>query len=59
VEKLQEEIAKDSQHLRHLISICEGKYQVLSKKEEMNSVNHFNNLSNDCRPKTGWGDCTK
>jgi centromeric protein E len=24
VEKLQEEIAKDSQHLRHLISICEG-----------------------------------
>jgi hypothetical protein len=33
VEKLQEEIAKDSQHLRHLISICEGKYY---QKEEMN-----------------------
>ena len=24
VEKLDEEIAKDSQHLRHLIGICEG-----------------------------------
>ncbi|KAK3160932.1 hypothetical protein QOZ80_1BG0068500 [Eleusine coracana subsp. coracana] len=28
VEKLQEEIAKDSQHLRHLISICEEQRQV-------------------------------
>jgi len=34
VEKLQEEIAKDSQHLRHLISICEGNYRVLSKKKK-------------------------
>jgi centromeric protein E len=28
VEKLEEEIAKDSQHLRHLISICEEQRQV-------------------------------
>ncbi|WVZ70768.1 hypothetical protein U9M48_019409 [Paspalum notatum var. saurae] len=28
VEKLQEEIAKDSQHLRHLVSICEEQRQV-------------------------------
>ncbi|KAK3164442.1 hypothetical protein QOZ80_1AG0018520 [Eleusine coracana subsp. coracana] len=28
VEKLQEEIAKDSQHLKHLISICEEQRQV-------------------------------
>lgn len=28
VEKMQEEIAKDSQHLRHLISICEEQRQI-------------------------------
>lgn len=28
VEKLVEELAKDSQHLRHLIDVCEGNPQL-------------------------------
>lgn len=30
VEKLEEEVAKDSQHLRHLIGICEGNLYFLN-----------------------------
>lgn len=39
MEKLQEEIAKDSQHLKHLISICEGNLLSNIIKEEMNNPN--------------------
>lgn len=28
MEKLVEEVAKDSQHLRHLIDVCEGNVQL-------------------------------
>jgi len=28
VEKLNEEVAKDGQHLRHLIGICEGNLEI-------------------------------
>ena len=28
VEKLNEEVAKDGQHLRHLIGICEGNVEI-------------------------------
>ena len=30
VEKLVEEVVKDSQHLRHLIGICEGNFIIMS-----------------------------
>jgi hypothetical protein len=65
VEKLDEQIAKNREHLRHLIGICEGYYYLQSvspKKEEMCKINWLqfvNDLPNNCRTKTGWGDCTK
>ena len=42
MEKLDEQVAKDREHLRHLIGICEGYYCMQSvplKKEEICIVN--------------------